>query len=88
MIQTLQDMSQPNHYKKLILIAKIFYMCNTMRLLPFLIEEGRLDNWITFLVSILDHQHADDSNLIHATDDMDTIHQLDKTDYWKLKAIC
>jgi len=55
MIQTLQDMSTPNHFKKLILIAKIFHMCNIQSLLPFLIEPGRIDNWIEFIVSILDN---------------------------------
>ena len=50
MVQTIQNMSQPVHFKKLILIAKIFYMCNTLQLLPFLAEPGRIDNWIEFLV--------------------------------------
>lgn len=49
-------MSHPLSFKKLILIAKIFFMCNNLNLLPFLIEPGRLDNWIHFIVSILEHQ--------------------------------
>ena len=88
MIQTLQDMSTPQHFKKLILIAKIFYMCNTLKLLPFLIEPGRLDNWIEFVVAILDNQLNDDDRLIRQTEVMDEIDQLDKSDYWNLKAIC
>lgn len=68
MIQTCNDMSSPLHFKKLILIAKIFYMCNTMKLLPFLVEPGRLDVWIDFITNILDHQNPDDSPLIQQTD--------------------
>lgn len=88
MIATIQDMSHSLHYKKLILIAKIFYMCNTLRLLPFLIEPGRLDNWIEFVVAILENQPAEGDQLVQLTTDMATIDQLDKSDYWNLKGIC
>ena len=71
---------------KLIAIAKIFYMCNTIKLLPFLIEAGRLDNWIEFLVAILDN--PPDASYCTMTEDLNQIEQLDKTDYWTLKSIC
>ena len=71
---------------KLIAIAKIFFMCNTLKLLPFLIEEGRLNNWIEFLVSILDN--SPDPSLCQQTDDLNAIENLDKNDYWVLKGIC
>ena len=61
MISTIQNITGNGQMEKLIAIAKIFYMCNTLKLLPFLIEAGRLDNWIEFLVSILDN--APDASL-------------------------
>lgn len=88
MIQTIQDMSHPLSIKKLILIAKIFFMCNSLSLLPFLTEPGKLDNWIQFIVSILEHQVEPNDPLIQPTDDMNVIEQLDQSDYWQLKATC
>jgi hypothetical protein len=41
--------------KKLILIAKIFYMVNTIRIPPFLIEPGKIDNWVNFIVFFMEH---------------------------------
>jgi len=72
----------------MIVIAKIFFMLNTLKLLPFLIEPGRLSNWIEFVVAILDSQQDPSSHLVQPTDDMSTIEQLDKSDWWKLKGIC
>jgi hypothetical protein len=59
MISTVQDMSQPAQFKLLIAIAKIFHMSNNLRLLPFLVEPGRLDNWVNFVVAVLSNQPAD-----------------------------
>ena len=81
-------MTHPDHFKKLILIAKIFYMCNTMKLIPSLIEPNKLNNWIEFLFSIIGNQRADGDPLITLTDSADAIDQLDKSDYWTLKGIC
>lgn len=87
MVATIQDMSHPLHFKKLILIAKIFYMCNTLSLLPFLTDQGKLDNWIEFVVHTL-NQQSPDASLTQATNDMNEIDQIDKSDYWQLKGIC
>lgn len=88
MMQTFQDMSHPLSSKKLVIIAKIFYMCNTLSLLPHLIEPGSIDNWIEFVVQVLDHQLPEGDKLITPTQEMNDIESLDKNDYWMLKGIC
>ena len=88
MMQTFSDMSHPLSSKKLVIIAKIFYMCNTLNLLPHLIEPDRIDNWIEFVVQVLDHQLPEGDKLIEPTLDMNLIDSLDKSDYWTLKGIC
>lgn len=42
--------------KKLILIAKIFLMINTLKIPRFLMEQGKIDNWVNFVVFILEHE--------------------------------
>jgi len=34
-------------------VMKIFYMTNTLKLMPFLIEPDKLNNWIDIVVAIL-----------------------------------
>ena len=53
--------------KKLTLIAKIFYMVNTIKIPPFLVEAGRIDNWINFIVFIMEHDLATSDPLIQMT---------------------
>lgn len=72
----------------LILICKIFYMCNTMRMLPNLILPNALEQWIGFFVSILESQQDQSSQLVQLTDDNEMIEALDKEEWWKLKGIC
>ena len=31
-------------------------MVNTLKIPPFLMESGRIDNWINFIVFIMDHE--------------------------------
>ena len=78
----------PNQLTFMILIAKVFYMSNTMKLLPFLAEPGKLCNWIEFITAVLDSQQDKTSHLVQPTDDLQTIENLDKHEWWKLKGIC
>ena len=61
-------------------------MFNTLKMLPFLVEAGRLDNWIEFVVAILDS--TPEPSLSTQTVDMEAIDRLDNHDQWKLKGIC
>jgi hypothetical protein len=72
----------------MILIAKIFYMCNTMKLLPDLIMPGALQQWMDIFVQILDIDQDPSSTLVQLTDKSEMIEALDKQDWWKLKGIC
>lgn len=72
----------------MIIICKIFYMCNSMRILPMLLEPGKLSNWIDIIVTILNTRQDPNSQLEQLTDDMNVIEQLDKHEWWKLKGIC
>ena len=54
MMETIQNVGSPNQLKFMILISKIFYMCNTMKVMPFLLEAGKLSNWIEIIVAILE----------------------------------
>jgi hypothetical protein len=78
----------PNQFKMLILICKIFYMCNTMRMLPNLILPKALEQWIGFFGAILESQIDENSHLVQLTDENDKIEALDKEEWWKLKGIC
>jgi hypothetical protein len=86
-MSTIQNAGEPNQLKIMINVAKIFNMCNTLKLLPFLIEPGRLNNWIEIIVAILDSQQDPASHLVQLSDDMHQIARLDKEDWWKLKGI-
>ena len=88
MTTTIGRADSPNQLKLMIGVAKIFQMCNALQLLPFLMEPGRLGNWVEFVVAILDSQQDNSSQLVQLTDDMHLIEQLDKSEWWKLKAIC
>ena len=47
MIKTIQTINgDTEQLRLLVLIAKIFFMSNTLKLLPFLVEAGRLENWV------------------------------------------
>lgn len=72
----------------MILISKIFYMCNTMKLQPDLLLPGALKTWIDIFVSILDSEIGPESGLTQLTDKADQIEILDSQDWWKLKGIC
>lgn len=72
----------------MILVAKIFYMCNTAKILPMLVEPGAMKNWIDIFVAILDQQPDASSPLVQKTDNLEQIEALDKEEWWKLKAIC
>jgi hypothetical protein len=78
----------PNQLRFMTLIAKIFGAGNSMRLLPFLAEPGRLNNWIGFIAAVLSSGQEAGSPLIALTDDAATIEQLDAGEWWKLKAAC
>ena len=54
MTQIVGNANEPNQLRIMIGVAKIFFQCNTLRLLPFFIQPGRLNNWIEFVVAILD----------------------------------
>jgi hypothetical protein len=54
MMETIQNVGSPNQLKFMILISKIFYMCNAMKVMPFLLEAGKLSNWIEIIVAILE----------------------------------
>jgi hypothetical protein len=88
MIKYIEKGFSDNQMKILILISKIFYMCNTMKLQPDLVVPGALKNWIDIFVSILDSDQDASSGLIQPTDKADQIEVLDKHDWWKLKGIC
>jgi len=87
-MKTIGNSGDPLQLKIMIGVAKIFYMTNTLKLLPFLIEPDHLNNWLEFVVAILDSQQDAQSTLVQPTDDMSQIEALDKTDWWKLKGIC
>lgn len=72
----------------MILVSKIFHMSNYMKILPCLVQPGRLATWINFFVSILDSQQDATSSLVCQTTSAAEIDQLDKQEWWKLKAIC
>ena len=78
----------PNQLQIMILISKIFYMCNAVRLLPFLVEPGKLNNWIEIFAAVLDSQQDPSSHLVQLTDDMNALAELNNHDWWKLKGIC
>lgn len=78
----------PLQFKILILICKIFYMFNTMKLLPDLILQGKLSTWIECFVMILGSEQDASSPLAQKTEDLKTIEGLDKEEWWKLKGIC
>jgi hypothetical protein len=60
-------------------------MSNQMKILPFLLAPGKMAGWINFFVAILQfHQEGD---LTNPTDNWNQIQELDKHEYWKLKAI-
>ena len=63
-------------------------MVNTLKIPPFLMESGRIDNWINFIVFIMDHELDQNDLRLKPTTKTDEIEQLDKNDYWKLKGIC
>ena len=88
MIKYIEKGFSDNQMKILILISKIFYMCNTMKLQPDLVVPGALKTWIDIFVSILDSDQDASSGLIQPTDKADQIEVLDKHDWWKLKGIC
>jgi hypothetical protein len=54
MMAMINASGEPLQLQMMTIIAKIFYMCNYVKLLPFLIEPGRLNNWVEFVVMILD----------------------------------
>jgi hypothetical protein len=56
MMKTIGNSGDPLQLKIMIGVAKIFYMTNTLKLLPFLIEPDHLNNWLEFVVAILDSQ--------------------------------
>lgn len=84
----MNNLGAPLAARQLILIAKIFFMCNTLKLLPFLVEKGRIETWVNFLVAMLEYEAPAGSELVAQTTDMDKIEQLDQSDFWKLKGIC
>ena len=87
--KTLNDQSGSDlQLKIMIVISKIFFMMNYLKVVPFLIEEDKIQSWIQCFVMILESQQAEGSFLIQQTDDQDQIEQLDNHDWWKLKAIC
>lgn len=88
MVQYIEKGFSDNQLKILILIAKIFYMCNTMKLQPDLVRPGALQVWIDIFVSILESDQDAASPLVQPTDKADQIEILDKQDWWKLKGIC
>jgi len=78
----------PNQLRFMTLIAKIFCIGNSMRLLPFLAESGKLNPWIEFITTVLSSGQEAGSSLIALTDDTATIEQLDDNEWWKLKGVC
>ena len=78
----------PNQLKIMILISKIFYMCVAVKLLPFLVEPGKLANWIEIFAAVLDSQQDPSSHLVQLTDDIAALEELNKHEWWKLKGIC
>ena len=78
----------PNQLQIMILISKIFYMCIHVKLLPFLVEPGKLNNWIEIFAAVLDSQQDPSSHLVQLTDDMSTLAELNNHEWWKLKGIC
>ena len=85
---TIQNSGSPNQFKIMILVSKIFYMSNYMKVLPFLVQPGKLEIWVNYFASILDSQQDASSSLVAQTTSADEIDQLDKQEWWKLKAIC
>lgn len=63
-------------------------MSNYMKVLPFLVQPGKLETWVNYFASILDSQQDASSSLIAQTTSADEIDQLDKQEWWKLKAVC
>ena len=78
MVQYIEKGFSDNQLKILILIAKIFYMCNTMKLQPDLVRPGALQVWIDIFVSILESDQDAASPLVQPTDKADQIEILDK----------
>ncbi len=89
MKSTFEDQSG-NEYqlKTMIIVAKIFFMVNYMKIDPSLIETDNIDAWINIFVSILESAQEPTSFLVQPTDDMAQIEMLDNHEWWKLKAIC
>jgi len=85
---TIARSDSPNQLQIMILISKIFYMCITVKLLPFLVQPGKLNNWIEIFAAILDSQQDPGSHLVQLTEDMSAIEELNKHEWWKLKGIC
>ena len=88
MNETIQNNGSPNQLKVMILVSKIFYMTNYMKMLPFLVQPGKLGVWVNFFTAILDSPQDDSSSLVQQTTSAAQIDQLDKQEWWKLKAIC
>ena len=56
MVDIISDNGSPHQLVIMRLIAKIFLKCNQIKLLPFLIKEGRMNNWIEFIAAVLESQ--------------------------------
>lgn len=55
MQDTIQNKGGTEHQLQImILVSKIFYMSNTLKLLPFLVDPGQLGNWIDIFVAVLE----------------------------------
>jgi hypothetical protein len=70
----------------MIVTAKIFYMLNTTKIQPSLIQYDQNGNcligsWIDVLIGILGTT-GEDSSLLQKTDDPDAIEQLDNHEWW------
>lgn len=69
----------------LYLISKVFYKCNRLQLCPYFVTDNHLDPWVEYFKTLLDM--AVPENLATRTEDTNTVTQMEKTVFWKIKAI-
>jgi hypothetical protein len=65
--------SEKGELKFMVILSKIFLMSNTIKILPFLIEQGRIGVWVNFFVSVLSNQLDGSNQLVQKTEVVDHI---------------